>query len=434
MILELNEKEEAFSNMLESLFCSSDAEILSPIKQKAWQHFKTLGLPSKKVETYAYVPLRKVFEKNFATKTILKLDVEVPTDAILPECEGSIIVLVNGQYVEKLSNRSHLPSKIVISSIQDAMKTYGSFITNHFVRTLKEEIDPFVAVNGALNQHGVFIYIPPNMRLEHPIQILNILSNDTTLFLNSRIQVFAASQSRATVISSSEISKSSFFNHVSDFALEDNAQITYIQALENTPKDALHFDATRAFLKKNSQFNAFAVSKGSLTTRTDYRISLNGENGSSSLHGLWMLKDTDEFHANVLIDHQAPFCQSRQLFKGVLDDSSKSSFEGKVLVRQPALKTDAFQLNNNLLLHDYASAYSKPNLEIYADDVKASHGATYGGLDAEQLFCLRSRGIQPQDAKNLLIYGFCEDLIGLIPLPSLQKKLREQAKQYRAKD
>jgi len=408
-----------------------------PIKCRAWEHFKGIGLPNKKMETYRYLPLRKLFEKKYEPINVSEDVLEVPTSLILPECERSLIVLVNGYYVKKLSNTTEVSSKVDISSIQDGMKTYGSFLTNHFVKTLKEEIDPFVALNGALSYEGVFIYVPKDVVIDKPIQILHLVtSQDKSLFLNPRIQVFAGSCSHVTLISTDEIliSNGSFINHVADFALEENAHITYIQSLINTPAEVFHFNATRAFLKKNSVFNVFAVSKGSVTSRTDYKATLSGENATSSLHGLWMLEGNNEFHTNILMDHQAPFCKSRQLFKGVLDDSSKSSFEGKILVRQGALKTDAFQLNNNLLLHEDTNAYSKPNLEIYEDDVKASHGATFGQLNPEQLFCLRSRGISLNQAKNLLIFGFCEDLIHLIQVPSLQRIFTEQAKQYRARD
>ena len=222
-----------------------------------------------------------------------------------------------------------------------------------------------------------------------------------------------------------------FINHVSDFSIEEESHVRFTQNLSETPTAVWHLDATRAILKKNSSFHAFAVTNGSETVRTDYKVTLIGENAESSLNGLWMLQDKLEFHTHILFDHQAPNCRSRQLFKGVLDDFSKSSFEGKILVRKIAQKTDAFQLNSNLLLNDYTNASSKPNLEIFADDVKASHGATFGQLDDEQLFCLRSRGINEFEAKNLLIFGFCKEVIDLISLSSLQNMLIAQAKQYR---
>jgi Fe-S cluster assembly protein SufD len=166
--------------------------------------------------------------------------------------------------------------------------------------------------------------------------------------------------------------------------------------------------------------------------RNDYRVVIGGENAEASLNGVWMLGDRNESHMHVIVDHQAPHCRSMQLFKGVLNGNSHSSFEGKILVRQAAQKTEAFQLNNNLLLSDRAHADSKPNLEIFADDVKASHGATVGQLDKEQIFYMKTRGFHEADAKNLLVYGFCEEVIDMIPIPSVHQAMKKYAKSYRA--
>ncbi len=167
-----------------------------------------------------------------------------------------------------------------------------------------------------------------------------------------------------------------------------------------------------------------------MTVRTDYHVILAGENAEALLNGVWMLADKREAHIHIFIDHQAPQCRSYQLFKGVLNDFSRSSFEGKIMVRQAAQKTEAFQLNNNLLLNDHAHADSKPNLEIFADDVKASHGATVGQLDIEQLFYMKTRGFPEEEAKNLLIYGFAEQVIQMIPLESLRNSISERVARY----
>ena len=147
-----------------------------------------------------------------------------------------------------------------------------------------------------------------------------------------------------------------------------------------------------------------------------------------------MLSDKREAHTHIFMEHQAPFCRSYQLFKSVLNDFSRSSFEGKIMVSQAAQKTEAFQLNHNLFLNDHAHADSKPNLEIFADDVKASHGATVGQLDADQLFYMKTRGFSDEEAKNLLVYGFCEQVIEMIPLPSLREEISAKARHYLTKN
>ena len=218
------------------------------------------------------------------------------------------------------------------------------------------------------------------------------------------------------------------FNLSFDLSIDEDSHVQYIQSAFDISQDSWYFDACSASLKRNSTFKTVMATAGSTSVRHDYRISLTGENAEAKLNGIWMLSDNNESHTHVLMRHQAPYCRSMQFFKGAIDDVSRSSFEGKIFVEQIAQKTEAFQLNNNLILSDHAIANSKPNLEIFADDVKASHGATVGQLDAEQLFYLKTRGYSEQAAKNLLVYGFCKEVIDLIPIPSLQQKITEKAK------
>ncbi len=434
MIADINVKEDDFQNMLKKLYETAlHDDFFSKIKQKAWDQFKVLGLPNRKQEAYRYIALRKLFEKQYETQISEAIQYDQIESLILPESKESYIVLVNGCYSKELSNTKAL-TRVSVSSLNDASKVYSSFLTNHLSRSLKEEKDAFVCLNTLEMEKNVFIYLPPKTVVENPIQIIHVLKSSPGFF-NPRIQVFAGAGSSAQfVFTQKNLNVSAHFvNQLADFTIEDNAHIHYTQVLSDMPESLWHFDATRATLKKECSFHAFNVTNGSATVRTDYKVTLTGENGSSSLNGLSLLDHNHELHTHILMEHQAPFCSSRQLFKTVLDDFSKSSFEGKILVRQAAQKTDAFQLNSNLLLSDSTNAYSKPNLEIFADDVKASHGATFGQLDSEQLFCLKSRGIGENQAKNLLILGFCKEIIDLITIPSLQQMLMNQAKQYKYK-
>jgi Fe-S cluster assembly protein SufD len=225
-----------------------------------------------------------------------------------------------------------------------------------------------------------------------------------------------------------------FVNQVSEFVIDEGAHVHYTQVLCDEHPQAWHLDAVRATLKRDSTLKTVCVTEGSTTVRTDYKIALTGENAEALLNGVCMLSDKREAHAHIFMEHQAPFCRSFQLFKSVLNDFSRSSFEGKIMVRQAAQKTEAFQLNNNLVLNDHAHADSKPNLEIFADDVKASHGATVGQLDADQLFYMKTRGFSDAEAKNLLVYGFCEQVIEMIPLPSLREEISAKARKYLTKN
>ena len=322
---------------------------------------------------------------------------------------------------------------LVIAPLDEAMRTYGTFLNNQWTKSLKDESDPFVLINGALHQHGVFVYLPPKTIVETPIQLLHVIdAGKTPMLLHPRFHLFAGAQSEVSFASSiAHISGSQYcLNQTAEFAIEEDAHVHYTQMTNDQGAGAWVFDAVRAQLKRNSTLKTVCASNGSVSVRHDYRVALTGENAEVSLNGLWMLSDKNEFHSNILIEHQAPHCRSNQLFKGVLSDFSRSSFEGKILVRQAAQKTEAFQLNNNLLLSDRANADSKPNLEIFADDVKASHGATVGQLDDELIFYLKARGFSDKDAKDILVHSYCKDILDLIKIPSVARDMDERSRSF----
>lgn len=399
------------------------------VKAKSWDHFQELGLPSKNMEVYRYVKLRKLYSQSFLPverKVVAKSEID---RHILPGFEKSLVVFINGHYHPELSTIVEQSGPLVALPLEKAVKTYGAFLNSHLALSMKSETDPFVSLNGALHSDGMFLYLPPNTVLEQPIQILNLIDTaDASVIISPRVHIFVGAQSQmdVTILNKCVSGETYFCNQYLDLVIEKGSQVNLHQINAESPKSSWTFDALRAILKRDSTLRTISITNGSATVRNDYHVQLTGENAEASLNGLWMLKEAREAHANVLIDHQAPHCRSMQLFKGVLNDTSRSSFEGKILVRQPAQKTDAFQLNNNLLLSDRANADSKPNLEIFADDVKASHGATVGQLDREQMFYLRARGFSSDLAKRILVNGFCKEVIDLIKAKSLKEIIRIQ--------
>lgn len=438
MMAQAGLEQEIFKSLLEDLW--NQVHVGDPLKhlrQKAWQHFLSLELPSRQNEAYRYIKLRHLFSQPYRLGSEKTLDADQILSWIYPECRHSAIVFVNGRYSPQLSQLQALPEKMEVSSLQDAAQTYGAFFHNYWTKSLKEESDPFVALNGALHCQGVFLYLPPKTIVDAPIQILHVIDQDDQLqMLMPRLQIFVGSQSDIRLISTQKnlVTTGYFVNQVSEFVIDEGAHVHYTQILCGEHAQAWHLDAVRATLKRDSTFKTVCVTEGSTTVRTDYKINLAGENAEALLNGVYMLLDKREAHAHIFMDHQAPHCRSYQLFKSVLDDFSRSSFEGKIMVRQPAQKTEAFQLNNNLLLNDHAHADSKPNLEIFADDVKASHGSTVGQLDAEQLFYMRARGFSDKAAKSILIYAFCKQVIEMISLPSLQEEILTRASRYLTKN
>jgi Fe-S cluster assembly protein SufD len=434
MITDTPTEKDNFNSMLGKIYgkCTPNEH-----SEKAWHRLQELGLPTRKSEVFQYIRLRMLYTQSFDISQATDIKHEEIDRFVLTECENAVLVFVNGHYNPTLSRLSALPKRLVMLPMAQAARTYGSFINNQWNKLLKEDSDPFSLLNAALHRDALFIYAPPKTLLETPIQILHISANGAIpMLMTPRIHGYVGAQSELSFVSThAHLSgEKSFYNFSMELSIDEDSHVRYTQDSVDLSHHAWYFDAFRASLKRNSTLKTFMATLGNNSLRHDYRVTLAGENAEANLNGIWMLSDNNEVHSHVLIEHQAPNCRSMQLFKGALNDTSHSSFEGKIYVHQAAQKTEAFQLNNNLILSDKAKADSKPNLEIFADDVKASHGATVGQLDEEQLFYLKTRGFSAAEAKNVLVYGFCKQVIDLIPIPSIVKNISERAKRYLIKE
>lgn len=392
--------------------------------KRAWDRFREIGLPTTKSHAYGYVPVRKLATQEFVTPPETAVTPEHLAPFILPETKNSYLVFINGQFSPTLSCTDAIGKQLVIAPLSKAIKTYGTLLAHRWNEAIKEETDPFVLLNAALHQDGVFLYLPPGYHQETPIQLLHFIHlKEGSFLIAPKVSVFAGKGSEITLVSSlgTHSGNGFFYNVTTEFSLDEGAKVDYVQESLSLPSQAWHFDATRAQLKRDAIFNAISMTKGSILTRRDYKISLIGENAEATLKGLSQLSEKREAHINVLMSHLAPHCRSFQLFKSIVNDVSRSSFEGKILVDSIAQKTEAFQRNCSLLLNDYAQVFSKPNLEIFADDVKASHGATVGQLDQEQVFYLLSRGFTKPEAEKLLISGFAGEILQVLPIASLRE-------------
>jgi Fe-S cluster assembly protein SufD len=389
---------------------------------KSWERFLEIGLPESK-DAFQYVKLRKLYQLELNAPQDTLCD---PSPWVYPECENSYLVFNNGFFKPELSK---IPDELTVMTIDEASLQYGTLLNNQTVRSIKEEKDPFVLLNQAFYQNGIFIYVEPKSKLP-PLQIVSLVDGQNS-FVSPRVQLFMGQLSELPLLMRhvSVKGQGSFCNLAVEATLEEGARLSYTQVLLES-SDMWVFDAFRAIQKRDSDVKTYAATSGSETIRTDYSIALVGENGQCHLNGLWMLNESLEAHTHVFMDHRAPNCESRQLYKGALDNSSRSSFEGKIFVRQEAQKTNSFQLNNNLLLSDTAYACSKPNLEIFADDVKASHGSTVGQLDPEELFYLETRGFDKALAKTLLTNAFLQEVIMQMELSSVREQVTEASHSF----
>jgi Fe-S cluster assembly protein SufD len=344
-----------------------------------------------------------------AGKGVISLD-QIES-SILPECKSSYIVLVDGHLDLELSK---LPEDLTCISLAASLKSYGLFLQNRWSRLSD---DPLLALNVALG-HGAFIYISQSIP---KLQILHVLTSSN--LVSARLQITAGKSIEATIVQTHlHLNEQTHSNTSIDIAVEVNAQLNFYE-VAIMPEKAWFNTSIRATQKKDSNLKVFHGTDGSQSTRFSATTELLEDNSHFTVSGLAMLNDERKSNMHVLVDHAAPHCTSRQQIKMVLNDHSRSDFEGKIYVRQAAQKTQAYQLNNNLILSESAVALTQPNLEIFADDVKASHGATVAQLSGDELFYLQTRGIPAKEAKAMLTHAFCRQLIDELPITSIQGPL-----------
>lgn len=378
---------------------------------KAWEKFLELGMPTKEKEAYRYVHLKELLSRPFHLCATSRIDVEP---------QENQLVFINGSYSETLSRP---PQMLVALPLSKAFKTYGSFLNSRLQKLMREESDPFAALNGAYYQEGLFLYLPPKMSCDSPIRILHIVEGlSQPTLISPRIHLFVGKEGALRLSFSQTVSQDHIWiNGYIDCALEERASVK-LALLSEQLSESHDFLAVRATLKNRSCFRSCSATNGGTTSRHDYVIRLLGEEANASLYGVWAMEDHRQHHVHILMDHQEPSCSSLQKFKGVLNQSARSSFEGKIYVHPRAQKTEAYQMNHNLIMGGEATANCKPNLEIFADDVKASHGATIGQIDEEHLFYFKARGISAHRARSLIMRGFMQEMIDLFEDSELGEK------------
>ena len=385
----------------------------NPWRKEGWEKFLSHGLPTKKTEGFQYLSLRDCLNAPFT----------VPSET-LPQTQphAAHLVFVDGRYVPSLSDRTGIPEEVVILSLEEALKTHPHFLQTHLTKLLKEETDPFALLNLSLHEGGAFVYFPPHVVLEAPLQCLFLSHSDAPQVILPRLHLVLGKYSQASLVTTAldqSPGVSHLFSPSIDCVLEESARLQLFNHTESAPF-GWSFKTVRATLKKNAHLYSLSVTEGSKIKRTSYKVHLKGENAEVELKGLSLLAGNRTAHTHVKVEHEAPHTRSMQLFKGVLKDVSQSSFEGKIFVREEAQKTEAYQLNNHLILSPGAVANSKPGLEIFADDVKASHGATISQIAPEPLFYLKSRGIDSDVAQQLLVRAFCREVVEGISYAHIQ--------------
>ena len=402
---------------------------LDLVRGSAMERFEQLGFPTVRDEEWKYTNLATLAKENFVPSANDELNVEDPQSTFgYAETESAHLVVVNGFLREDLSITTGLGSVVATDLFNAAADArYNKIVRKYLARNAGYHNNGLTALNTAFIQSGVFLWIPKNVKLERPLQITFVadaLDQNAANF--PRLLIVAEENSSATVVENfvSNGHGRYFTNAITEVVLKDGAHLEHYR-LQRESKQAVHISTTSAELFRSSRYDTTSINLGAQLSRHDVSVILDQEGAETSVDGLYLVGQNQHTDTHSVIDHKQPHCSSHQLYKGILDDNSRAVFNGKIFVREGAQKTDAMQTNKNLLLSDKARVDTKPQLEIYADDVKCAHGAAVGQIDPEELFYLEARGINPELGRNLLTYGFAEEVIGKIKIDSIRSQLDE---------
>ena len=401
---------------------------LHTIRKEAIAKFTEIGFPTTHDEEWKYTDVSPISRMEFKpileqkTTGLTQEDIERLSFGI-----PNVLVLVNGRFSKELSKLSGLPKNIRAGSLADALRSGGAMLEQHLTRHARYDENAFIALNTAFLIDGAFIHIPEKMILSEPIHLLFISTENAEPFVSHpRNLIIAEKSCQATILESYvSVGGSTYFtNTVSEIVVSENAVLEH-DKFQMESEQAFHVATINAHQDRNSTYTQHVITMGGLLTRNNITSVLDGEGIESTLNGLYLGTADQHIDNHTVIDHAKPHCNSHELYKGILSGKSRGVFNGKIFVRKDAQKTDAKQTNKNLVLSDEASIDSKPQLEIFANDVKCTHGATIGQLDDEAIFYLRSRGVDFAKARDILIFAFASDVVDRLKIEPLRDHLHK---------
>ncbi len=402
---------------------------LTSLRRAARSRFEETGFPTRHHEEWRFTPITPILETEFrAVENTPSFSEEALKSLPFAEDASFRIVVVNGHYAPALSRIEGLPQGAELLPLERAFSEKASLMERHFGRYAKFDDAAFVALNTAGFVEGALLHLARNVVVETPIQILFVSTeNGTPQASYPRVLIVAEENSQAAVIESYVgTGEGTYLNSaVTEIVLEDNAVLDHYKAQVESPR-AFHVALMQVELEKSSVFSSQNFSLGGQIVRSEANAAFHAEGAETTLNGMYLAQGTMVVDNHTAIDHAMPRCNSHEVYKGILNDRARGVFNGKIFVKQDAQKTDAKQTNQTLLLSKEATINTKPQLEIFADDVRCTHGATVGQIDANALFYLRSRGISTEEATNLLIYAFAGDIVERIKIPALKTSVRNE--------
>lgn len=403
-------------------------QVLNGLRDKAFDDFCRLGFPSKKVERYKYTDMQKIFEPNYGLN-LNRLEIPVnPYDVFkcdVPNLSTSLYFVVNDSFYDKMLPKCSLAEGVVVGSLSKVATEHPELVAKYYGKIANTGDDAVTALNTMLSQDGLMVYVPKNVKVEKAIQVINILRSDVDLMVNRRVLIVMEQGSEAKFLFCDHAADDRNFlaTQVIEAFVGENAKLD-LYCLEET-----HYKNTRVsnvYIEQqaNSVVNHNVITLHNGVTRNRLDLVFKGEGAECFANGCVIADKSQHIDNNTLIDHQVGHCTSHQLYKYVLGDEAVGAFAGRILVRKDAQKTSSNEINQNLCTTKKARMFTQPMLEIYADDVKCSHGSTVGQLNDAAMFYMRQRGISEKEAKLLLEFAFVNEVVDQIQLEPLKERLR----------
>lgn len=405
------------------------APVMNPLRDEAFAKFKSLGFPTSRLENYKYTDLSEVLSLDYGlnfNRLDFPLDPYQVFKCDVPGIHSFLYFVVNdGFYPEYSEQNAELPKDVIICSLKEAAVKYPELVAQYYGKLSSQKEDGLLTFNGAFAQDGFFMYVPKNVQLDRPVQLVNIMRSDVNFMANAHNLIILEEHAKAQLLVCDHTVDDVHFisNRVTEVFVAENATYEHYK-LENTHIKTTNLSSLLIDQQASSNVLANVITLHNGVTRNNIEIALNGENCETELCGMVIGDKKQNVENFTTVLHNKPNCHSNELFKYVLDDFAKGAFTGRLYVAKDAQKTAAFQTNRNILLNRTAKMRTKPQLEIYADDVKCSHGATIGQLDDKALFYMRTRGIPFEEARLLLMFAFTADVIENIRIPALADRMK----------
>jgi Fe-S cluster assembly protein SufD len=431
---QLAEKPSVFASALEQR-PQGGPRWLEDLRSRGAARFATLGIPTVRDEDWRFTNVTALGSIDFALAGPIsgaadRLSGFAYTDAPLR------LVVVNGRFDTTLSRTRGLPAGVHAGSLAGALTDHADVVQRYFGQLADFTSRSFAALNTAFVQDGAFIHIPDGVVLDTPIHVVFVSGADgSTVMAHPRTLIVAGAGAEARIIESyiGTSGETYFNNAVSEVFVGENASVDHYKVQEES-LDAFHVASLHAHTSRSSRFSSHSFTLGGRIARNDALIILDGEGGDCTLNGLYLADRERLVDNHTTIDHAKPHCGSHEVYKGILGGTSRAVFNGKIIVRQDAQKTDAKQTNRALLLTDGATINTKPQLEIFADDVKCTHGAAIGQLDDEAIFYLRARGMTYAEARDMLIHAFAGQVLDGVKVEPLRAALEAELFEQLARD